>query len=65
MMERYRVEVLPRLAGVPLSAMMNSTGLSSSACSRLRSGKLMPHARHWASLQQLIESRSVHEQADN
>lgn len=48
--ERYRAEVLPNLARLPLSALQEATGLSVSACSRIRSGKLTPHRRHWQSL---------------
>lgn len=45
--EQYREMVLPKLAEVPLSAVAKATGLSISACSRIRSGKLLPHRRHW------------------
>ncbi len=48
--ERYQTEILPRLAALPLSALAAATGLSLSACSRIRSGKLTPHRRHWAAL---------------
>ncbi len=48
--ERYQAEIQPQLAQIPLSALANVTGLSLSACSRIRSGKLMPHQRHWAPL---------------
>jgi hypothetical protein len=44
--ERYEQEVLPALASVPLSSIRQATGLSISACSRIRSGKLTPHRRH-------------------
>lgn len=45
--ERYELEVVPTLVGVPLSTIKRTTGLSISACSRIRSGKLTPHRRHW------------------
>lgn len=38
------------LHGVPLSQLQQATGLSLSACSRIRSGKLTPHTRHWPAL---------------
>ncbi len=38
------------LATVPLSRLQQATGLSLSACSRIRSGGLTPHARHWPAL---------------
>ncbi len=42
--ERYETEVLPRLGQLSLSAVAAATGLSVSACSRIRSGKLIPRA---------------------
>ena len=46
--------VLPALRDVPLSAIQAATGLSLSACSRIRSGNLLPHARHWTPLHHLV-----------
>ncbi len=46
--------VLPALREVPLSAIQAATGLSLSACSRIRSGQLPPHARHWTALYDLV-----------
>ncbi len=43
-------DILPRLADMPLSALRQATGLSTSACSRIRSGALRPHRRHWSVL---------------
>jgi hypothetical protein len=40
--ERYELEILPALAAIPLSTIMQATGLSISACSRIRAGKLVP-----------------------
>lgn len=42
--------VLARLHTVTIRELVEVTGLSVSACSRIRSGKLTPHPRHWASL---------------
>ncbi len=50
---RYQAEILPALAAVPLSAMMRATSLSVSACSRIRSGQLIPHQRHWGPLREV------------
>jgi hypothetical protein len=52
--ERYEREVLPVFAGVPLSAIRQATGLSISACSRIRAGKLIPHRRHWEPLSSIL-----------
>jgi CRISPR-associated endonuclease Cas1 len=49
-------EMLPRLAQVPLSRIVDATGLSVSAASRVRRGLLRPHPRHWDRLRQLTIS---------
>jgi len=49
--QRYVAKVLPAIATLPLSVLAAATGLSISACSRIRSGKLVPHRRHWVTLQ--------------
>lgn len=51
--QRYVAEVLPLLADIPLSSIRQATGLSISACSQIRSGKLTPHRRHWEALHRL------------
>lgn len=48
--EQFRQAVQPGLADVRLSTMQAVTGLSQAACSFIRSGKSIPHPRHWASL---------------
>lgn len=55
----YTEHVKPHLAGVPLSQLQQATGLSLSACSRLRSGTLTPHARHWHPLRMLVSFKDV------
>jgi len=44
------LNVLPALRAVSIRQLVEATGLSSSACSRLRAGKLTPHPRHWGAL---------------
>ncbi|MDP9363102.1 MAG: hypothetical protein M3Q10_02520 [Chloroflexota bacterium] len=46
-------DVLPRLQGVQLSALMQATGLSVRYCSLIRRGLKVPHPRHWAALARL------------
>lgn len=46
----FRGEILPTIQGVPLKALMEITGLTKGACSRIRAGKTVPHPRHWAAL---------------
>ena len=52
-LERYLDELLPRLAHLPLSTLQQATGLFLSACSRIRSGTLTPHRRHWQPLRKI------------
>jgi hypothetical protein len=49
-------EVLPRLQQVAVRQIQDATGLSSSACSKIRSGGRPPHPRHWAALAELASS---------
>ena len=51
--EVYRSEVLPGLAGVPLSRIMEVCGVAKSSASAIRSGKRVPHERHWGALEEL------------
>ncbi len=46
-------DIWPALSQVPLSQIARATGLSISACSRIRSGNLRPHQRHWPLLRDL------------
>jgi hypothetical protein len=46
----FEQEILPRLQGVPLSKLMESTGLSLRYCSLIRRGLRVPHPRHWGAL---------------
>lgn len=52
--EAFARDVLPRLQGVPLSALMQVTGLSLRYCSLIRRGERVPHSRHWAALRQIV-----------
>lgn len=51
--QQLHEEVLPMLTTTPLSRLERATGLSNSACSRIRSGKMTPHPRHWDALARL------------
>jgi CRISP-associated protein Cas1 len=48
--EWYLREVLPSLASVSTVAIAKATGMSTSAASKIRAGKRVPHPRHWTSL---------------
>jgi hypothetical protein len=51
--QEYRESILPGLAAVPLRVLVAATGLSASACSKIRNGKKIPHARHWEALRKV------------
>lgn len=53
--QTFTRDVLPRLQGVPLSALTQATGLSLRYCSLIRRGACVPHPRHWETLQKLGE----------
>ena len=49
----FEREILPRIQTVPLSRIMEATGLSLRYSSLIRRGSKVPHRRHWTKLQQL------------
>jgi CRISP-associated protein Cas1 len=53
----YLANVLPGLAGVTLTAIANATGMSTSNAAKVRSGKRVPHPRHWAVLTELADGQ--------
>jgi len=46
----HRTRVWPALRALPLNRLMAITGLTKSACSRIPSGEVVPHRRHWESI---------------
>jgi hypothetical protein len=52
----FLTEILPGLSDVPLSQLVEVTGLSEPYCSRIRRGLAVPHIRHWAIFQRLANS---------
>ncbi len=50
----FRREILSGLQGVPLSAMMEATGLSVRYCSLIKRGLRVPHERHWGLLARCV-----------
>jgi hypothetical protein len=53
--ERFMREILPKLDGFALNAITRATGPSLAACSRIRAGSQIPHARHWDGLLALVK----------
>ena len=56
--ERFLREVAPNLASVTLTTIAKATGMSTSAASQVRSGKRVPHPRHWAALEEIAAGHS-------
>jgi CRISPR-associated endonuclease Cas1 len=54
--ETFRREILPGLQALPLSKLVEVTGLSVRHCSRIRRGISIPHPRHWPSLRTLANA---------
>ncbi len=52
----FEREVAPKLRAYPLNAIARATGLSFTACSRIRGGSQVPHPRHWDALLALVEA---------
>jgi hypothetical protein len=48
--EAFRLEVLPRLQRVSVTAMRKATGLSLTYCVQIKRGQRVPHPCHWQSL---------------
>ena len=46
----YRAEVLPQLAGAPVRVLMEVMGASKGYAIDVRTGKKVPHPRHWRTL---------------
>jgi hypothetical protein len=44
------------LSGVPLGRIMEAIGVSRTAASKIRSGQLVPHIRHWEALARLVSA---------
>jgi hypothetical protein len=47
------------LVGVPLAEIVAATGLAKSSASQVRSGRVVPHVRHWSALSALAQETSA------
>ncbi|MGC2633956.1 MAG: hypothetical protein WA215_07070 [Candidatus Cybelea sp.] len=52
----FKREIVPKLDAFSLKKLAEATGLSLAACSRVRAGAKVPHARHWEALCELVDS---------
>jgi CRISPR-associated endonuclease Cas1 len=57
--EWFRSEVLPGLASVTLTRIAQATGMSTSAASKVRAGRRIPHPRHWEKLAEIAGARTA------
>jgi len=53
----FRMEILPRLSTLSITRIAQATYLSTSSASKVRSGQLLPHPRHWERLGRLCQSQ--------
>lgn len=61
----YRREIQPRLASATVRTIRMLLGVSKAYATNVRSGKRVPHPRHWQSLAQLIgESKELMNESD-
>jgi hypothetical protein len=51
----FSQDILPGLQRLPLSTIVNATGLSLRYCSIIRRGLKVPHHRHWELLREISE----------
>ena len=51
--ERYRQDIWPGLSAVPVAEIAQATGLSKVSARDIRSGRQVPHPRHWVALERL------------
>ena len=55
----FKREIVPKLDAFTLKEIGKVTGLSLTACSRIRGGAKVPHPRHWNVLAALIRGSKV------
>jgi len=53
--EVYREKIRPRLAGVTVPAISSALGVSDPYATDVRSGRRIPHPRHWHTLARLVD----------
>jgi hypothetical protein len=52
----FKREIAPKLDAFSLREIAAATGLSLAACSRIRAGVRVPHAKHWDALLALVKA---------
>ena len=56
---KYARDIAPSLREVPTHRLVQTTGLSTIYCRQIRTGKRVPHARHWAVLAAIGKEHGV------
>jgi CRISPR-associated endonuclease Cas1 len=51
----FHADLAPLLAATPVEMLVEATGLSRQSCVRMRSGRSIPHPRHWSTLRLVAE----------
>ena len=49
----YMREIFPKIKLIPVRDLVEATGLSTSSCKHIRTGRMTPHPRHWDALTRL------------
>jgi hypothetical protein len=52
--EFYETKIQPLLGNIPRSAISTALGVSKTYASEIRTGKSLPHPRHWQKLAELV-----------
>jgi hypothetical protein len=52
----YRGKIIARLQAVAVQAIVSALAVSSPYAANIRSGKTIPHRRHWLALANLVEA---------
>jgi hypothetical protein len=66
--EFYETKIYPLLSNIPRSAISSTLGVSKTYAGEIRTGRCLPHTRHWQALAKLIgisEKHSKREQAES
>jgi hypothetical protein len=58
--DTYLGKIQPMLAGVPISTLSSTLGISEPYAAHIRAGRRRPHPRHWETLAQLVGVTDSH-----
>jgi hypothetical protein len=52
--DMFKREIWPKLRSRPVIELVRATGLSYSYCNHIKNGRMVPHARWWGVLRELV-----------